>query len=460
MALRALLFSKNPDTVDSLTVVLGDAGIRAEICADIFGAIEKAMKRAFPCVLVDWSDQPDAGFLLKRARESALNRNTIVIAIGEGELTPAELRESRIDFLLHCPIATDEARSVLAKARQQMQWQADAPVPDLPASLDPVEDAPSADAENPHAVFIAADLPEAPQDSSVLGSVKGKATEVTFAGEPVTGDWQPKRPRHLIGFRPVCAALLVLAAAFCFWRSREDFRYVARTREGTFHVLRESVAALFHLSWPGARSAGSAMTDDQRDPYFTRTPPDVNATAPVVGVVAAEITLPETPGRLRKAADFPLPPPAREHADAPPARPKQVRIPDSLKNAAPISPPIVVTVNPAQFVPVSAPPPRVPQFSEPVQLNEESARALVVHTVTPVYPPEALAQKLHGPVALQAVIGRDGSVQDLKLVRGYFVLGRAAIAAVKQWRFRPYTLNGRPVQTQIVITFNFSYPPA
>jgi periplasmic protein TonB len=58
------------------------------------------------------------------------------------------------------------------------------------------------------------------------------------------------------------------------------------------------------------------------------------------------------------------------------------------------------------------------------------------------------------------VIGRDGSVQDLKLVRGYFVLGRAAIAAVKQWRFRPYTLNGRPVQAQTVITFNFSYPPA
>jgi len=77
-----------------------------------------------------------------------------------------------------------------------------------------------------------------------------------------------------------------------------------------------------------------------------------------------------------------------------------------------------------------------------------------------VYPPEALPQKLHGRVVLQATIGRDGSVEDLKLVRGYFVLGKAAIAAVRQWRFQPYTFNGRPAETQTVITINFSYPPS
>jgi protein TonB len=70
-----------------------------------------------------------------------------------------------------------------------------------------------------------------------------------------------------------------------------------------------------------------------------------------------------------------------------------------------------------------------------------------------------MAQKLQGPVVLQVAIGRDGSVQDLKLVRGYFVLGRAAIAAVKQWRFKPYNINGRNLETQTLITINFSYPP-
>ena len=84
---------------------------------------------------------------------------------------------------------------------------------------------------------------------------------------------------------------------------------------------------------------------------------------------------------------------------------------------------------------------------------------MLLQSVNPVYPPEALAQKLHGAVVLQAVIGRDGTVADLKIVRGYFVLGKAAIAAVKQWRFQPYTLNGHAAATQTTITVNFSYPP-
>ena len=66
--------------------------------------------------------------------------------------------------------------------------------------------------------------------------------------------------------------------------------------------------------------------------------------------------------------------------------------------------------------------------------------------------------KLRGPVVLQATIGRDGTVEDLKIVRGSFVLSKAAIAAVKQWRFQPYTVNGRAAQTQTFLTINFSAP--
>jgi len=61
-------------------------------------------------------------------------------------------------------------------------------------------------------------------------------------------------------------------------------------------------------------------------------------------------------------------------------------------------------------------------------------------------------------VILQARVGRDGSVEDLKIVRGYFILGRAAVAAVKQWRFQPYNINGHAAATQTVITINFNPP--
>jgi TonB family protein len=152
-----------------------------------------------------------------------------------------------------------------------------------------------------------------------------------------------------------------------------------------------------------------------------------------------------------------------EHQEAAPVRVERAAIPDSMRDSPPIERPVVVTVNAAQMMPPSAPPsqpqPAVQQFSEPVALSEEAARAMLVHSVDPVYPPEGAAQKLHGAVVLQAVVGRDGSVEDLKIVRGYFILGRAAIAAVKQWRFQPYNINGHAAATQTTITVNFSYPP-
>jgi protein TonB len=62
-------------------------------------------------------------------------------------------------------------------------------------------------------------------------------------------------------------------------------------------------------------------------------------------------------------------------------------------------------------------------------------------------------------VVLQVLIGRDGSVQDAKFLQGSLVFARAAIDAVKQWRFKPYSLNGRAVSVQSLITLHFK-PPA
>jgi hypothetical protein len=88
--------------------------------------MEKGTKQPFACIIADWSDQPEAGFLLKRARESGPSRMAVVIAIVEGEPTPDEEREHRLDFLIYRPIVADEARAVLAKASHQMNLQSPA----------------------------------------------------------------------------------------------------------------------------------------------------------------------------------------------------------------------------------------------------------------------------------------------------------------------------------------------
>ena len=116
MAFRALLFSKSPETNAAMTAACKSAGIRAEVCSDIFTAIEKGKTQAFSCVIADWADQPEASFLLKRARESTPNRDTVAIAIVDHDPTPAELRDNRLGFLIYRPISDEEADAVLAKA--------------------------------------------------------------------------------------------------------------------------------------------------------------------------------------------------------------------------------------------------------------------------------------------------------------------------------------------------------
>ena len=455
MALSALLFSKNPDTAQTLAAVLAECGMRAEICADIFSAIEKGTKQAFPCIIVDWPDQPEASFLLKRARESGVNRGTVAIAVVDDEPPQEQQRDHRLDFLIYRPIAVDEARAVLTKAHQKMQLQSAVFSGDLQTSHLDQEAPPPPDPDNPNLVSIAADLPK--KRPRADANDPEPFEDGREDSEPEVFEPRQKRP---INFRAAAATLILLAVPVCLWRSRTAFQYLARTPEGAWHVLKDSAASLFYVNHSGA-SVGEASTDAQQDAYFARTSvKDTKGQSSNIGLLTAEVTIPDSLTPLPKAFDIPLPTPELQPKEQVPARVER-HIPDSLRSSAPIAPPVVVTVGPAQMMPVSAPAPApIPQFSEPVLVSEESARSLAISTVAPAYPAEAQAQKLQGAVVLQAVIGRDGSVQDLKLVRGYFVLGRAAIAAVKQWRFRPYVLNGHAVQTQTVITVNFSFPPA
>ena len=433
-----------------MTVACQIAEIRAEVCSDIFTAIEKGKTRAFSCVIVDWADQPEASFLLRRARESAPNRETVAVAIVDNEPTAAEMNDNRLDFLIYRPISAEEADVVLAKASLQMK----------PLSADALAETSVADDANGAGASTASDGAEHSQPNQSASSPADHSVEGADEIAAVEDYIEPRGHGNATGFREALAAMLLIAAMVCLWRSREALVYLARTPEGRFTVLRESVAALFYLNQTGAADVGSVGTDAQQDAYFSRNPASSNGQTPAIKVVATEATGEERVF-LPKAPDMPLPMAVFERQDVTPIHVRRAAIPESMRDSAPIERPVVVTVSPAQMMPVSAPQPQaaVQQFSEPVTLNEEAARALLVHTVNPVYPPEGVAQKLQGPVVLQAVIARDGSVEDLKLVRGYFILGRAAIAAVKQWRFQPYSINGHAAATQTVITINFTYPP-
>ena len=102
----------------------------------------------------------------------------------------------------------------------------------------------------------------------------------------------------------------------------------------------------------------------------------------------------------------------------------------------------------------------VPKVATPqrVRVSTGVATGLLIRKVTPNYPQLANQARIQGSVVLQAEISKDGTIQNLQLISGHPMLAPAAIEAVKQWRYKPYLLNGEPVavETQVVVNFSLS----
>lgn len=450
MALRALLFSKNPETNKVLIEACQGAGIRLEVCEDVFSAIEKGTKQPFSCIVADWFEQPEAGFLLKRARESSFNGNTVAIAIVDTEPTAAEMRDHRLNFLIYRPVSVIEAQEVFAKASETMESVSAAPEvrrsEHKESAVQAVETTREESASEVHA------------QSTTMYQEENTGEEGADANDEFD-TVERRSSRVAFPLQKVCAAVLVFGTVFALWAARDTIIYLARTPENKIEIFKQSIASLFYMN-QDATPVGAAVTDAQQDAYFSRSAAPA-ASQPKLGIVSTEAEVSESHFQSRGAFDFPLPTPVYEHPEPPPVQRVRATIPDSLRGSAPITPPVVVTVNPAQMMPVSSPatpPVSTQQFNEPVSVSEEAERALMTRNVPATYPQEALGQKLHGLVILQATIGRDGAVEELKIVRGNFILCKAAIAAVKQWRFQPYTVGGRAAQVQTYITVNFNSP--
>jgi protein TonB len=104
-------------------------------------------------------------------------------------------------------------------------------------------------------------------------------------------------------------------------------------------------------------------------------------------------------------------------------------------------------------VPTKAPPPPAQQR---VRVSQGVVQGLLVHQVKPEYPPTARAAHVQGQVVLHAVIGKDGNVKQVQVISGPPMLASAAENAVKQWRYKPYVLNGQPVEVDTTINVNFT----
>jgi protein TonB len=81
----------------------------------------------------------------------------------------------------------------------------------------------------------------------------------------------------------------------------------------------------------------------------------------------------------------------------------------------------------------------------------------MISQVRPVYPPLAKQARIQGVVVLEAVIGKDGKIQNLRVITGHPLLIKAAQDAVSQWEYKPTMLNGEPVEVVTTVTVNFAF---
>ena len=107
---------------------------------------------------------------------------------------------------------------------------------------------------------------------------------------------------------------------------------------------------------------------------------------------------------------------------------------------------------------ISSTPVAVPKVATPqrVRVSSGVSTGLLIRKVPPTYPPLARQARIQGVVVLQAQISNEGNIQNLQLISGHPMLAPAAIEAVKQWKYKPYLLNGEPVEVDTQVQVNFT----
>jgi periplasmic protein TonB len=107
---------------------------------------------------------------------------------------------------------------------------------------------------------------------------------------------------------------------------------------------------------------------------------------------------------------------------------------------------------------IGSTPVAVPKVAAPqrVRVSAGVQEGNLINRVTPMYPAIAKAARISGTVILQAEISKQGTIENLRVLSGHPMLVQSALDAVKQWRYKPYLLNGEPTPVETTITVNFN----
>jgi len=446
----SLLFSSDRETTRLLRQAFYELEFEVDHCPEIFAAVQRLTNRSYDVIVTDFDDGLEASFLLKTSRELKSNSGAFTLAITSDRDANAAARKVGADLVLNKPIVTEVAKYSLltsdAFLHSMKNW--------LPKLQIGRVSAPSSrilqPAQAEHRV-----RPRKPEMSVPLaewsGSASGRFRDGSFRDfapspakctEPVAfwpyvpGERVKRHRRSTVGLLIATTAMMMLSVGYVFSEP-------TRTQAVVNSVATVCQQALAHTeSWlrapqPGTDNLELAQSQDSQSPSVR--PPHIRVSEIHDPVVMALPKLEPTP----QASQMEVQHPPTEFARMTPPPP----IPPSLKMSFSSAADAPARVSPSLLFAL-----------QPVDLPEDFSTKLILQRVEPNYPAQALQAGLQGAVVLRAWIGKDGKIEDVKLIRGSLLLGQAAYHAVKQWRYKPYMLNGQAVETQTYVTLDFKLP--
>ena len=424
-----------------------------EYCPEIFGAIEKLTSRTYDVVIADWSEGIEAMFVLKTTHELESNRKALTIAISEPE-TGAAARRAGAELVICRPIVPQKAKHAMLTCKAFVDhmpaWlpklgfgvHAENPAA-APVAIPAERPWPTRNAQEPSSLITRSErpfvLPVVPAVLFEDDFIPNPAVQRAFSSAPTDETAPaPVSNRPHLALRIAAVVVMTVSVVYVFSQPVRTQRLI------TFFDT----------------TCGRLL--DRSKTWLHRHETTVQASTETPVLESTPLTPPERVEHIRRSRER-SPATVRDAPVKSNERPPSIAIPVTTEQARPVAdlhiPDSLQGLSQAAQAPTSTK--SVVSLAtslEPVDLPEELARKLLVETVLPKYPEEALRAGMQGAVVLQAWIGSDGSVLDVKLIRGSFLLGQAAYQAVKQWRFQPYIRNGHARQAQTYITVNFKLP--
>jgi TonB family protein len=466
MAPRALLLSPDDQAVSAITGVLEELSVNCERPLDGASAAQKLNSQTFDLVLVDCDNLPAAKLIFDVCRRSHAGVS-VPIAIVDGRAGLPTAFRLGAELILTKPVSKDQARTTIRTAVSRLKKEEPNRAPKAAEMAAPVVTEPETENRALAASASAAPAPARPAEFPSTSPMAAPVVTPTAIGPTIVASaaetdalWEAPKP-NAINSKPAPRPEKqpsddpVLAELEKAEKDLEEPIFTAyeesRRSSGGRGIL---IALLVIAVLAGGLYAAWMYVPQFRErvqPYIQQANSLMGTKAPANPSVTAHVT-PSTPAPL---AMPPTNQPSTGAVTSQNTTGPVATTPSSNteSNSAPTAASTAPTTDAQPKL--TASPEKEATAEEPIILSSKGAERRLIHQVAPAVPASLRSQKAEGTVVLKTFVNAEGAVDSVQLVEGNAALSEAAIAAVKQWRYRPYVRDGKtkPFQTIVLVDF-------